>query len=143
MASAAVTSRLERIGQGVLSASQGLAALASALRALPAAPLCQPPLMCVNPFAWAAYLAHLPTVPPLYSEQQDEVVALGAAAAPAAGGGAPAAVTGAGVAVNREAVSSVVAGVLEEVLGARLRPDEPLMSGEGLGLLRTLHCPKP
>jgi len=56
MASRAVVDRLDRIGQGVLSAEAGLAALSSALRAVGSLrPTAAPSVVTVNPFDWSKY----------------------------------------------------------------------------------------
>lgn len=70
MASAAVKDRLDRIGQGVLKPSAGLAALAAVLRsvsgmtslAAPSSSLVQgagAAVVTVNPFKWSTYLQHM------------------------------------------------------------------------------------
>jgi hypothetical protein len=70
MASAAVKDRLDRIGQGVLKPSAGLAALAAVLRsvsgmarlAAPSSGLAQgagAAVVTVNPFKWSTYLQHM------------------------------------------------------------------------------------
>lgn len=70
MASAAVKDRLDRIGQGVLKPSAGLAALAAVLRsvsgmtslAAPSSGLVQgasAAVVTVNPFKWSTYLKHM------------------------------------------------------------------------------------
>jgi hypothetical protein len=55
MASAAVTRRLARLGQGVLSPAAGLAALARAMRAVGFARPRAAPVVTVNPFEWHTY----------------------------------------------------------------------------------------
>jgi hypothetical protein len=50
MASAAVKARLERIGQGVLSAAAGMAALRAVLCYVAAGPARAPAVTTVNPF---------------------------------------------------------------------------------------------
>lgn len=66
MASEAVLRRLERIGQGMITADQGLASLGCILR-LSTGSLMQPyPLLAVNSFDWATYLKD--KVPPIFSE---------------------------------------------------------------------------
>ncbi len=144
MASAAVLSRLERIGQGALPPAVGLAALAHALAAphpaasLPALPATQPAVLTVNPFRWEAYLRpHGAVRHPLYGnyypkkQQQREVegeeeraqvqqAQMQQASAAAGARAAP---------MGREAVHREVAGALVEVLGTALPDDEPLMAG--------------
>ena len=59
MASEAVQARLERIGQGVLAPSQGLAALRAVLQLQAAGSADAVPQVAVNPFNWASYLPQL------------------------------------------------------------------------------------
>jgi hypothetical protein len=71
MASAAVKERLNRLGQGVLQPSAGLAALATVLRSAPGlmslgapaaavlAGAAGPAVVTVNPFKWGTYLEHM------------------------------------------------------------------------------------
>lgn len=145
MASPAVLSRLERIGQGALPPAVGLAALAHALAAphpaasLRALPATQPAVLTANPFRWEAYLRpHGAVRHPLYGnyypkkkqqrdveivgeeEQHDQVPMQQASAAAAARAAF----------LGREAVHREVAGALVEVLGTALSDDEPLMAGE-------------
>lgn len=60
MASAAVKDRLNRLGQGVLQPSAGLAALAAVLRSCSRLTrLAGPSVVTVNPFKWDRYLEHM------------------------------------------------------------------------------------
>eukprot|EP00883_Tetradesmus_obliquus_P011533 jgi/Sobl393_1/4315/SZX67650.1 len=145
MASAAVKERLTRLGQGVLKPAAGLAALAAALRASAGlaslASISPMPggsaaavgalagadaaaLVAVNPWRWRTYLQHMQAIPGVYAEQlhhlPSEEAAIGAAEAAAA----PAA-----AAWTPERVAGEVQSALQEVLGRRLEPSEPFMSG--------------
>lgn len=70
MASAAVKDRLNRLGQGILQPSAGLAALAAVLRAASGLTSLAAPsagfagaagsaVVTVNPFKWDTYLKHM------------------------------------------------------------------------------------
>ncbi len=143
MASPAVLQRLERIGQGALQPAVGLAALAAVLGALPSAPRSlrpaapglspafAPRTLAVNPFAWSRFLASLPraadasVMPALYARLAR--VAGKAATTPAM----PAGAVPDEAAEQRwsaAAVAAAVSSTLQEIVGASVPPDAPLMS---------------
>lgn len=145
MASEAVLKRLTRIGQGLISAEQGLAALGAALRAVPAggrfaASLL--PQLVVNGFLWGTYLKNSQS--PFFTEHATKAEQLENGADASVGGGrakggstkrAAGAVSSAATTVAaldpaalRVQVHSEVAGAIMQVLGAAIGDDEPLMS---------------
>jgi hypothetical protein len=84
-----VEARMERLGVGVLSPAQGLAALESALWAGGRRPGCgepRAPVLTASPFAWDRFLR--PGASPLFSSQAVSAAAAEAEAAPAAGAAA-------------------------------------------------------
>ncbi len=102
MASEAVLRRLNRIGQGSITANQGLLALAAALRgtaATAAAPAL--PQLAVNAFIWDTYLKS--SQPPFFAEMASEALPVAAGQLAAAGGKAAAA---AGRAASAPAVAA-------------------------------------
>jgi hypothetical protein len=152
MASQAVKARLERIGQGVLSPQAGLEALAAVLRGNSGAGN-TPAVVCVNPFDWGRYLSAPEPgrpVPEMYRHVQEEaaeeaaVVLQGATrssapvqSAVASSASSPAVASSAPV-VTRVSIQREVEAALVEVLGSSLDPDQPLMSGEGNGMIPDL-----
>eukprot|EP00879_Flechtneria_rotunda_P004708 GHRR01004972.1.p1 GENE.GHRR01004972.1~~GHRR01004972.1.p1 ORF type:complete len:737 (+),score=307.37 GHRR01004972.1:227-2212(+) len=142
MASANVKERLMRIGQGVLEASTGLAALASIFRGTAGLigtatvrPCMTLPgflgaagagVVTVNPFDWKKYLGKFQAVPHMYQEMvtlsglskpNPEAVATAAQTTEPAGG------------MTHGQVATEVETALLEVLGRSLPPDEPFMAG--------------
>ena len=123
MASEAVLRRLQRIGQGSISADQGLLSLAAVLRggsaagAVPALPL-----LAVNAFLWDTYLKS--SQPAFFAEMAPELVPAQLAGAgartAAAGAGRPAAAgqaAAADPAAVREQVKREVAAAILQVGG--------------------------
>lgn len=66
MASEAVLKRLHRIGQGVITAEQGLLALGTVLKSTKATAMPSMPQLAVNDFAWQTYLKN--GVPDFFTE---------------------------------------------------------------------------
>lgn len=123
MASEAVLRRLIRIGQGSISADQGLLALAATLRgaaATAAAPAL--PQLAVNAFIWDIYLKS--SQPAFFAEVAPEALAAAAAqpttagkkAAAARGATAPAAAADP-AAVREQVKCEVAAAILQVGLG--------------------------
>ena len=133
MASAAVLKRLDRIGQGAITAEQGLLALASALRAPPAR---LPAQLAVNAFDWSKYLEQFaPAVPAFYEafaapKAPDAVDVVAGVKAKSLAKKAP--TTIASSAADPEAikaqVTATVAAAAAEVVGPGVDEDEPLMA---------------
>lgn len=127
MASEAVLARLNRIGQGALTPSQGLAALGSLLRGTEAS---ASPVVAVNPFNWAVYAKNstpggtlfeefaIPHVPDPLGGAPNGVAAAGTAAGAASGAAS----------LSTAAVLERVAAAATTVLGERIGDDDPLMS---------------
>ena len=124
MASEAVLRRLNRIGQGSITADQGLLALAASLRGA-AATAGTPalPQLAVNAFIWDTYLKS--SQPAFFAEMAPEApaaaaglpAAVGKKAAAAAGRGAAAPAAAADPAVVREQVKREVAAAILQVSG--------------------------
>ena len=129
MASEAVLRRLQRIGQGSITAEQGLTALAAALRGAAATAAPSLPQLAVNAFLWSTYLQA--GAPPFFAELAPEAEAAPAALAPggtrgaaAAGGAKPAAASAmvADPAAVREQVKREVAAAIQQArCGGRAR----------------------
>jgi acyl carrier protein len=132
MASEAVLRRLARIGQGMITAEQGLLSLAAVLRAAGATAAPALPQLAVNDFIWGTYLKA--AAPPFFAEFAPAGVAADGPP-PAAGsvggaarGGAGAAKPSADPAALKGQVRSEVKAAILQVLGASIGDDEPLMS---------------
>lgn len=140
MASQAVLKRLDRIGQGAISAEQGMLALGASLRAVHAVPQ-----IAVNAFSWDTYLAPWTgpeqargPVPTMYAEFEASappalVAPIGAAAGGRRKRGVDANKGGAGTAAPdaaalRAQVAATVAAAAAEVVGPGVGEDEPLMA---------------
>jgi len=128
--------RMERLGLGMLTAEQGVSALASALRRGTRAPAVRAlaPQLTVNAFRWPAYLAHYAAAPAVFSNfrfAQPVDSSMVVSATPAAV--APVSRASLEATLQRE-VSAVVAGVL----GAQVGEDEPLMEA-GLDSLSSVE----
>jgi hypothetical protein len=139
MASQAVKDRLNRIGQGVLQVSAGLAALAALLRGASQSSLSRSSInsssvVCINPFNWGTYLKHLHQVPRFYEEllplSGSEVGSLEGPAEVRATASKKGGKKGEPDDWTAESIQAEVNRALEEVLGTRLAADEPLMSGK-------------
>ena len=125
MASEAVLKRLHRIGQGSITAEQGLLSLACILRCTAGGAAAAPmPLLAVNAFLWEAYLKS--SQPAFFSEfaaAQEQVLegdtaARRAAARRAAGAAGRAASGPADPQVIREQVQREVAAAIQQVTSA-------------------------
>ena len=135
MASEAVLKRLHRIGQGSITAEQGLLALGAALRGVGATRALVPlPQLAVNGFVWDTYLAGS-SPPSVFADFAPLAQELGAASAPQAGHpaarGAPRQAAGAVAsdpAAVKEQVKREVAAAVQQVVGGAVGDDEPLMA---------------
>ena len=136
MASDAVLRRLQRIGQGSITADQGLLALSAVLRGTGAAAAATAlPQLAVNAFVWDTYLknsspAFFAEMAPELAPAQPDGISTEARAGAASSRKLAAATAAAAVdpAAVREQVQQEVAAAIQQVVGGAVGADEPLMS---------------
>ncbi len=137
MASEAVLKRLNRIGQGMITAEQGLLSLNAILRCASATAAPSMAQVAVNDFLWAAYLKE--SCPPFFAEFKPEISTEDQSTLPlfdGAKGRSIAAKQAKGAAKSsasdpaalRQQVHSEVRAAILQVLGQSIGYEEPLMS---------------
>ena len=128
MASEAVLQRLVRIGQGLISADQGLLSLALILRTATARSAAAAlPQLAVNGFLWDTYLKA--AAPPFFAEFASQAAeAQGRLPAPSAAAAAKKAAPATDPAAIKEHVHTEVKAAILQVLGSSIGEDDPLMS---------------
>ena len=129
MASEAVLRRLERIGQGMITAEQGLATLHSILSLTPGTLTCGggAPVIAVNDFNWKVYLKDGPTTV-FGGFYEEPAVAAGDAERKGATRTGKAKVKAKQVQMSAEFVFGSVHDAVKQVVGSSVGDDEPLMS---------------
>ena len=135
MASEAVLRRLQRIGQGSITAEQGLLALSILMRGTGAAAAATAlPQLAVNAFVWDTYLKN--SSPAFFAEMAPELApsqpdATSTEVRAGVVGNRKLAVAAAATvdpAAVREQVQREVAAAIQQVVGSTVGADEPLMS---------------